>query len=319
MKKLMILLLVISFALIISVTGLAKNIYVDIATGGTGGTYFPVGGAIANILSNNVENLVATAQTSNASVTNLNYLLTGQAETGICQSNLAYWAYKGIVLFEDKEPFEGLRGIASLYPETIHIVAHADAGIKTVADLKGKRISVGAPNSGNEADARIYLPAHGVKYEDLGKLEYLSMAESAQLFADYQIDCYTATTGYPSSSFMDSATQRDVVLVKMDDEVMDKLVEEYPYYAKEIIPGGIYRGVDEDTPTLATPCWWLCTEDMDEELVYQMTKALWENHEEIAKAHAQGKNITPDTALDGQPVPLHPGAERYYKEVGILK
>jgi uncharacterized protein len=319
MRKIISLLIIGTLILTISLTGSAQKTFVDIATGGTGGTYYPIGGALAQLLSNNVENLAATGQTSNASTTNINYLLTGQAETAICQSNVAYWAYTGTKLFADTEPFEGLRSIASLYPETIHIVAQADAGIDSISDFKGKDVSVGAPNSGIIADAEIYLPAHGVTFDDLGKTERLSMAETAQAFADYQIDAFVYTTGYPSSSIIDAATKRDIKMIPMDEDVMDQLVEENPYYAKTVIPAGIYRGVEEDVHTLATPCWWICTEDLDENLVYEMTKALWENYEILGNAHSQGKNITPETALDGQPVPLHPGAERYYKEVGLLK
>ncbi|MFW6149105.1 MAG: TAXI family TRAP transporter solute-binding subunit [Atribacterota bacterium] len=319
MRKLLTLALVLTLILILSMTGLAQKTFIDIATGGTGGTYYPIGGALAQLLSDNVENLSATGQTSNASITNINYLLKGQAETAICQSNVAYWAHNGEVLFEDEEPFEGLRAIASLYPETIHIIAQADAGIDSVGDLKGKDVSVGAPNSGIIADAEIYLPAHGVTFDDLGTTERLSMAETAQAFADYQIDAYVFTTGYPSSSVIDAATKRDIKLIPMDEDVMDQLVEENPYYAKDVIPAGIYKGVEEDVATLATPCWWICTEDLDEDLVYEMTKAMWENNEILADAHSQGKNITLETALDGQPVPLHPGAEKYYKEVELLE
>jgi len=322
LKNKTILILVLAISLVIGMFSFgfaAQKQFIAIATGGTGGTYYPLGGALAQLLSNYVPDLIVTAQTGNASIANVNLLMRKQIETAFCQSNVAYWAYTGTVLLKDKEPMKDLRGIASLYPETIHVIAQAGSGINSIDDFRGKRVSVGAPNSGIVADTEIVLKAHGISFDDLAKADYLSMAETAQKFIDYQIDAYMYTTGYPSSSVINAAFKRDIKLIPISDEMMNKIMKQSPYYSKTVIPAGIYKGMEEDVPTLATPCWWLCYKDMDENLVYEMTKALWEHVDVLEIVHAQGKNITLETALDGQPVPLHPGAERYYIEIGLIK
>lgn len=322
LKSRTILVLVLTIGLVMGMFSLgfaAQKQFLAIATGGTGGTYYPLGGALAQMLSNNIEDLIVTAQTGNASIANVNLLMRKQIETAFCQSNVAYWAYTATVLMKDKEPIKDLRGIACLYPETIHVIAQAGSGIDSIDDFRGKKVSVGAPNSGIVADVEIILEAHGMSFDDLAKADYLSMAETAQKFIDYQIDAYMMTTGYPSSSVINAATKRDIKLIPISDEMMDKVMEKSPYYSKTVIPAGIYKGMEKDVPTLATPCWWLCYKDLDPDLVYKMTKALWEHRDVLEKVHSQGKNVTLETALDGQPVPLHPGAERYYKEIGLIK
>jgi uncharacterized protein len=317
MRKIILLLIIGTLILTISFTGSAQKQFMAISTGGTGGTYYPLGGALAQMLSNKIENLVVTAQTSNASTQNCNLIGRRQIETGLSQANTTYWTYTGSGLYEENEPIENLRGIASLYPETIHIIAAKDSGIESIADLKGKKVGVGAPNSGTAADAEVICNAHGVSFDDMN-VDYIDFNEVADRLIDGQIDAGFTTAGYPTSSIINIATVRDVVLIPVDSEAAEKLVEEVPYYGITEIPSGMYKGIDEPVMALATPALWICQAELDEELVYNLTKVLWENVNILVQVHAQGKNIKPETALNGMAVPLHPGAEKYYKEVGLV-
>ncbi|HER23591.1 MAG TPA: TAXI family TRAP transporter solute-binding subunit [Candidatus Atribacteria bacterium] len=296
----------------------AEKQFVAIATGGTGGTYYPLGGALAQMLSNNVEGLIVTAQTGNASRANCNLISRGQIETAFSQANVTYWSYSGTGIYSNEPILTNLRGIASLYPETIHIVATKASGIKTIEDLKGKSVGVGAPNSGTAADAEIILAAHGITFDDI-KVDYIDFNEVAQRLIDGQIDAGFTTAGFPTSSIINIATKRDIVLVPISPEKSKELVEAIPYYGATVIPGGLYKGVDEDVLALATPALWICDSKLEPTLVYKMTKALWEHRDVLEKVHSQGKNITLETALGGMGIPLHPGAELYYKEVGLIK
>lgn len=318
MRKLFIILIIGTLILTFSLSGSAQKEFLAIATGGTGGTYYPLGGALAQLLSNQIDNLIVTAQTGNASIANCNLIGRHQIETGFSQANTTYWAYSATGLLADTEPIENLRGIASLYPETIHILATKESGIKTIADLKGKSVGVGAPNSGTAADAEIIVEAHGVSFDDMN-VDYIDFNEVADRLIDGQIDAGFTTAGYPTSSVINIATVRDIVLIPVDLEVAEKLVEEIPYYGITEIPAGMYTGVEVPVRALATPALWICDSQLDPTLVYKMTKALWENTDILAQTHAKGKDITLETALDGIGIPLHAGAELYYKEVGLVE
>ena len=318
-KRILVLVLTISLiAGMFSFGFAAQKTFLALGTGGTGGTYYPLGGALAQMLSNNVPNLAVSALTSNASLSNCNFISTGEIEMGLSQANTTYWAYSATSVCKDNQPLPGLRGIASLYPETIHIIATKASGIKTIEDLKGKRVGVGAPNSGTAADAEIILNAHGLAFDDI-KADYLNFNEVAQRMIDGQIDAGFKTAGMPTSSVINIATKRDIVLIPISAEKIKELVVAIPYYGATVIPGGLYKGVDEDVPALATPALWICDAKLSPTLVYEMTKALWEHNDVLAKVHSQGKNVTLETALDGIGVPLHPGAEKYYKEIGLIK
>jgi len=321
LKSKTILVLVLAISLVMGMLSFgmaAERQFVAIATGGTGGTYYPLGGALAQMLSNNVEGLIVTAQSGNASVANCNLISRGQIETGFSQANTTYWCYTATGILKDAQPITNLRGIASLYPETIHIVATKASGINTIEDLKGKKVGVGAPNSGTAADAEIILNAHGITFDDI-QADFLSFNEVAQRLIDGQIDAGFTTAGFPTSSIINIATKRDIVLIPMSAEKIKELCDAIPYYGATVIPGGLYKGVDEDVPALATPALWICDAKLSPTLVYKMTKALWEHRDVLEKVHSQGKNITLETAIDGIGIPLHPGAELYYKEVGLVK
>ena len=291
--------------------------FFNITTGGTGGTYYPVGGALAEVLSNNVENLAATAQAGNASVANCNLILNHETESAFVQNNVAYWAYEGIGSFEGKK-VENVRGIASLYPEAIQLVALKDSGINSVEDLKGKKVSVGEQGSGVDFDVQNIFAAHGLTYDDIDK-DYLSFSEAAQKIKDKQLDAAFVTAGYPTSSIIDISLAREITIVPIAEEKIDKMIETSPYYAKTVIPAGTYQGQEADIVTATTMAMWVVDEQVDEALVYDVTKALWENRDSLEAAHEKGKSVTMDTALDGMAIPLHPGAEKYYKEQGLIK
>ena len=321
LKSKTILILVLVISLVMGMLGFgmaAEKQFIAIATGGTGGTYYPLGGALAQLISNYVEGLIVTAQSGNASIANCNLISRGQIETGFSQANTTYWCYTGTGILEGTPPITNLRGIASLYPETIHIVATKASGITCIEDLKGKKVGVGAPNSGTAADAEIILNAHGITFDDI-RADYLSFTEVAQRLIDGQIDAGFTTAGFPTSSIINIATKRDIVLIPISEEKIKELVEAIPYYGATVIPGGLYKGIDEDVPALATPALWVCDAKLSPTLVYKMTKALWEHRDVLEKVHSQGKNVTLETALDGIGIPLHPGAELYYKEVGLIK
>jgi len=307
-----------------------------IATGGTGGTYYPLGGVLAQALSNKIPNLIITAQSGNASVANCNLIKNHEIESGFVQNNVAYAAYNGIAQFEGN-PVPNLRAIASLYPETIQIVAREGAGIKTVADLKGRKLIPGDRGSGTEVDCKAVLWGIGLAYDDFASVDWLSFAGAAQRLKDRQADVAFITAGWPTAAITELATTSDITLVPLDDATIAKIIKQYPFYAKVIIPAGTYRGVDVDTPAITTMAQWVVDADVPEETVYQLTKALWDKGsfvlrkagdqaaeapsgaEIMAQAHVKGKDVTLKTALDGVAIPLHPGAARFYREKGMAQ
>ena len=292
-----------------------KKQFVSITTGGTGGTYYPIGGAIAQTLTDNIEGLTVNSQAGNASVANCNLIGTGETESALVQNNVAYWAYGGIGAFEG-EAIDNLRGIASLYPEAIQIVALASSEITSIEDLVGKKVGVGEIGSGVHFDVANILAAHGMTEKDL-KVDYLSFSEASQKLKDKQIDAAFVTAGYPTSSITDVNLARDIVIVPIAEAMIDKMIETSPFYAKTVIPAGTYTGIDVDVVTATTMAMWVVDENVDEDLVYEMTKTLWDNRMDIESAHEKGKVVTLDTALEGMGIPLHAGAEKYYKEAGL--
>ena len=316
-----IIVIAICMLLIFSMSSLsAKKAAISMVTGGTAGTYFPVGGAICEVVNEALPDIEVTALTGNASVANINLIWKHEIESGLTQNNIADWAYNSTKLYKGKETVKNLRAIASLFPETMHIVALKRANINKIDDMRGKKISVSSPGSGGEADIKAILGALGITFNDFNAVN-LDQATSAQYMKDKLLDAFWTTIGYPGSSVIDIAHKREINLVPFSDEEIEKVIKEYSYYVKSIIPGGTYKGVDEDTQTLSVMAIWAVDADVDEEVIYQVTKALWNNVNlaRIHLAHAKAKNITLETALDGISIPLHPGAEKFYKEVGLIK
>jgi hypothetical protein len=293
-----------------------------IGTGGTAGTYYPIGGLIANAISGNsggVPGLVATAVASNGSVANINAIQGGASESGFSQSDVAYWAYSGTGLYEGKGKVEDLRLIATLYPETIHIVARKDAGIDSVADLKGKRVSIDEPGSGTIVDSRIVLAAFGLTEKDI-QPEYLKPGPAGDRLRDGALDAYFFVGGYPTGAISELATSSGISLVPVTGPEAEKLLADYRFFAKDKVPAGTYPGVG-DTETISVAAQWVTSAKQPDDLVYNITKVMWNDATRAAldAGHAKGKLITLQNATTGLGIPLHPGAERFYKEAGVLK
>jgi TRAP transporter TAXI family solute receptor len=216
----------------------------------------------------------------------------------------------------DGKPLKNLRAIAALYPETIQIVVSKESGIKTLADIKGKKVGVGAPGSGTEGDARSIFGTAGIKYDDM-TVEFLDFGAVSSRFKDNQIDAGFTVAGIPTANLMDLTTTKDVTLLSFDKETMDKILQANPFFVQEVIPAGTYRGIDTDTNTVSVMALLVTHEGMSEEIVYNFTKALFDNIADVQGSHAMGKNIKLETATNGLTAPLHPGAAKYYREAGI--
>ena len=324
--------LVLSLSLLFGGSADARKVdFVAIVTGGTGGVYYPLGGALAQIISNKVANVSASAQSGNASVANCNIVAKEDAETAFVQNNVADSAYNGIGPWKGRA-LKNLRAIASLYPETIQIVARAETGIKTIADIKGKRIAVGDKGSGTEFDTRNILTSHGITY-DMIKPDYVDYSVAASRLKDDQDDMLFKTAGFPTSAIIDLTMSKKTNFVSLSPEAVKKLTAKFPFYVSMIIPANTYKGQTEPVQTIAMMAMWITHEKVSEELVYEMTKVLYEKTpllyrakkdlesgaEILAKVHQQGKNVTLDSALDGITIPFHVGAEKYYKEKGLMK
>jgi len=302
-----------------------------IGTGGVAGTYYPIGGLIADIISNppgarpceqggscGVPGLVAIAQSSNGSVANVEAIASGALESGFVQSDVAYWAYTGTGIYEGQGPIGNLRAIASLYPESIHLVARKGAGIESIHDLEGKRVSLDEPGSGTLVDARIILDAFGLSEDDL-EAQYIKPSPAVSEIKDGELDAFVIVAGYPTGSVAELCADAGCDLVPIDGPQVDALLERYQFFAKDEIPAGVYEGVPR-TPTISVGAQWVVAAEIEDDLVYGITKALW--HENARRlldhGHPKGPAITVETALDGIGIPLHPGAERYYAEIGLL-
>jgi len=286
-----------------------------LATGGTSGTYYPLGGAIAQIISNNVSDLNITAQSTGASVENINLIAAGDVDLALVQNDIADYAFKGTEFFNRK--VENIRAIARLYPETIHVVVPGESELDSISDFKEKEISVGAPGSGNEANARQIFEVFGLTYKNF-EPHFLSYAETADHFKDRLLDGFIYTTGAPNSSIQDISTLQKIKFLPIEGEMREKLMSEYPFFAVEVMPANTYNGQTEPYQTVAVQAILIANEELSEEAVYTMTKAFFDNLDAVGESHHKGKSITLENALDGITIPVHPGAEKFYKENGVM-
>ena len=285
--------------------------FLNIATGGTAGTYYPLGGALAELLNSNIKGMNASAQSTGASVANVNMLKDGSVDIAFIQNDISYYATTGTEMFKDNK-MAGLRGIAALYPETVQFVTTADKGIKSIADLKGKKVAVGAAGSGAEANARQILAAYGLTYDDIDE-QFLSFGEAADALKDGNVDAGVVVAGFPTAAIQDLAANKSAKIIHIEGDKVDSLIEKYPYYTKVVIPKGTYPGQDEDVSSIAVKCIIATTDKMSDELGEQIARAVYEHLDRIKAAHAVGKYIIKDTALDGMSIPMNPGAEKYLK------
>lgn len=318
MKKYIVLTLAVVLVMSAALTGCApQKTNLILATGGTSGTYYPFGGSMAQIFNSKIQNMNVTAQATGASVENLKLIGQKEAELAIVQNDMTDYAYNGTESFKDSK-VENVRVIANLYPEVIQIVSSADSGIKTLTDIKGKKFSVGAPGSGVEANARQLLDVMGMTYNDFSA-NYLSFAESADSLKDNHIDGFLFVSGVPNAAIQDTATTSSLNFVSIPDDVIKKLIDKYPFFTEIVIPAGTYKGQTADVKTVAMKATLVAGAEVPEKVIYDLTKALFENQPELASAHAKGAELSLESAVDGVSVPFHPGAEKYYKEVGAIK
>ncbi|MBV8412815.1 MAG: TAXI family TRAP transporter solute-binding subunit [Alphaproteobacteria bacterium] len=314
-------------------TAAAQDItFFRIGTGGTSGTYFPIGGLIANAISNppgsractdggscGVPGLVATAVASNGSVANVAAIASGGMQSAFTQSDVAYWAYNGSGIYDGRPKVDMLRAIANLYPESFHLVVRKGADIKTIADLKGKRMSLDEPGSGTLVDARLIFAAYGLTEKDI-KAEYLKPQTAADRLKEGSLDAFFAVAGWPQGAIAELAATTGIDLLPIDGPQAEKLIKEYSFFAADEIPEGAYKNVP-GVKTVSVNAIWATSSKQPEQLIYDITAALWNpsTRKLLDSGHAKGRAIKLESAVQGLGIPLHPGAEKFYREKDLIK
>ena len=286
----------------------------SIATGGTGGVYYPMGGGLAEVINTHVEGYSATAEVTGASVENMGLIATGDADLAIALADTVAQAYGGTGRFEGQQ-LPMVRGLASLYANMIHIVALEGSGITTLEDLRGKRVSIGAPGSGTEVNTAAILEANGITYDDIDE-QRLNFNETADALANGDIDAGFWSVGAPTSSILNLATTQDIVIIALTEEQLAAAMAADATFAVTNLPGGTYTGVDEDISVLGIPNVLTVSSEMSDDLAYAITSAMFENIAEMQAVHPAANQTTVDFTLAATPVPLHPGAIRYFEEIG---
>jgi TRAP transporter TAXI family solute receptor len=306
--------------------------FFSIGTGGTGATYYPLGGTIANAVSNppgsrpceeggscGVPGLIAMAQSSRGSIDNIDGIKSGLFNSGFVQSDIAYWAYTGTGSFTGQAPVTDLRAIAALYPEHIQLIARRDSGIASVGDLRGKRVSLDEKGSGSYVNALAILGAFGLGETDVDA-RFLKSAPAADAIIAGDLDAFFITSGYPTNAVIELASRAPITLVPIDGPRAEAIVAETGFYSIDTIPAGAYEGIGA-TRTLAVGAQWVTSARADAELIHALTAALWNQQTRrlLDVGHAKGREVTLETALNGIAIPLHEGAERFYREIGLME
>ncbi|HOG18211.1 MAG: NMT1/THI5 like protein [Syntrophaceae bacterium PtaU1.Bin231] len=315
MKRAVVVLLACLFAVGLASTALAADVKMVLATGGTAGTYYPFGGAMAKIWNSKIAGMNVTAQATGASAENVRLVNKKEAELAIVQSDTIDFAYNAKEAF--KEKLTKMAALAVLYPEVIQVVVRGDSKADSFDDLKGMKIGVGAPGSGTEANFRQLCDIYGLKKEDV-KAQYLSFAESAEQFKDKHIDAFIVVAGIPNAAIMDIGAQHSVKIINVSDDKAKQLVKKYPFLSPFTIPANTYKGITKDVKTVAVNAVLIVNTEVKEDVAYNLVKALFDNQSELATAHAKGKELNVKKASTGVSIPFHPGAVKYYKEKGLL-
>lgn len=289
-------------------------VFINVLTGGSSGVYYPLGIALANLFNETIPDANASAQATKASVENLNLLQAGDGELAFTLADAASLAWAGDEEVGYARPLDRLRHVAAIYPNYIQVVATAESGITSLADLRGKRVSVGAPKSGTELNARAIFGAAGLSYDDLGKVEYLPFAESVELMKNRQLDATLQSAGLGVASIRDLASSIAIVVVEVPEDLIAKIGA--PFQSAPI-PAGTYQGQEAAVNTAIVPNYLVTRSDLSEDLVYEMTKQMFENLGQLAAAHAAAKQVRLEDAAKGSPVPIHPGAAKYFKEKNV--
>ena len=286
------------------------------ASGWVTGVYYPISGAMSRIAYTNMDNISLSVESSGASVANAKLIGSKDADLAILQNDIAYYAFHGTQMF-DGEQVPNMRGLFMLHPEPVQLVVAADSGIETPADLAGKRVAVGPLGSGTEANAAQIAEIYGLTFDDFAATERLAAGEAADFLKDDRIDAAFFTTGIGAAAIADLALVKDVTLVEIDDEHAAALAEKYPFYSTVTVPGDVYRGIPR-LQTVTVLAMIVAREDLHEDAMYEFVKAIYENLGTIHDAHAMGQTVTLDSALEGMPIELHPGAKKYFEEVGRM-
>jgi TRAP transporter TAXI family solute receptor len=289
---------------------------IRMATGGNTGTYYAFGSAVGQVLTEKTK-IPVTIQSTGASKANIQLIAAKELELAIVQNDVMDYAYNGTDLFAG-EQIRSFSSMAALYAEVCQVVANPASGIRTVADLRGKNVSVGDAGSGTEFNARQILEAYGITFNDIGK-QNLSFGASADALRDNKIDAFFCVAGAPTTAIVDLAIGKDVSILEIDDAHAAQLIKNYPFYTQYPIPSGSYRGLSRDVKTVAVKATFIVSSDLPEDTVYLLTKTLMESKSEIQQAHAKGAELSPAYAVDGISVPFHPGAAKYFREIGALK
>lgn len=296
--------------------------FITIGTGGVTGVYYPTGGAICRLVNKDRKEhgIRCSVESTGGSVYNVNTIRAGELDFGVAQSDVQYNAYNGAAQFADQGAFEKLRAVFSVHPEPFTVVARAELGAKTFEDLKGKRVNVGNPGSGQRATTEVLLDAMGWTMGDFALASELKPAEQSQALCDNNVDAIIYTVGHPNGSIKEATTACDSTLVNVANESVTKLVADNPFYSVATIPGGMYRGTDADTTTFGVRATFVTSADVPEDVVYQVVKAVFENFDDFTKLHPAFANLTKEEMVGASlSAPLHPGAEKYYREVGLIQ
>ncbi|MDR9468676.1 TAXI family TRAP transporter solute-binding subunit [Marinospirillum sp.] len=298
--------------LVMATSAVQAQTTLSIATGGTGGVYYPIGGGLAEMIGRHIEGYSGVAEVTGASVENMGLIHREDSDLALALADTVYQAYHGEGRF-DGRALTSVRALGSVYPNAIQLVTLKDTGITSLDDLRGKRVSLGAPGSGTEVSANTLLKANGITLEDTQRLNF---NETADALRDGDIDAGFWSVGPPTSSIMSLANARDIHIISLSEEETAKAIEAQPVFAPFILAAGTYEGVDEDVRTLGTPNVLAVNARMSEDLAYQITKILFEKVEELRAIHSAADSTTVDFSLEATPIPLHPGALRYYQETG---
>ncbi|UCH26247.1 MAG: TAXI family TRAP transporter solute-binding subunit [Trueperaceae bacterium] len=308
-----------SFVLAVLLCGAAlAQTSLSIATGGTGGVYFPTGGAYAELINKYIDGYNAVAEVTGASAENAGLISRGDSDIALALADTIFQAYTGTGRFDGSSGLRqlaNLRALGSAYPNAVHLVTLEGSGIETLQDLKGKRVSVGAPGSGTEISAQSILNANGITYDDINE-QRLNFNETADALRDGQIDAGFWSVGPPTSSILSLAEARDIKLISLSDEELQNGLSASPVFTAFMIPGNTYKGQETDVQTIGTPNVIVVAAEMDDELAYNLIKTIFDHVDEVIAVHPSANSTTADFSLSATPIPLHPGALRYYQEIG---
>jgi len=299
----------------------AADTFITIGTGGVTGVYYPTGGAICRLVNKNRKEhgIRCSVESTGGSTYNLNTIRAGELDMGVAQSDWQYHAYHGTSKFKDAGPDKNLRAVFSVHPEPFTVVARVDSGIKTFADLKGKRVNIGNPGSGQRGTMEVVMEAMGWTKNDFALVSELKSTEQSKALCDNKIDAMVFTVGHPSGSIKEATTSCDTILVEVSGPAIDKLIAEHDYYRSAVIPGGMYRGNPNDVKTFGVGATFVTSSKVPADTVYQVVKAVFENFDSFRKLHPAFANLKKEEMIkDGLSAPLHEGAIRYYKEAGLM-